>query len=217
MSAPLNQIVQALMPDAKIQPHSIPDTGIELLLINPDYPQHALPSEVALALMEQPLYWAFCWASGVVLAQYILKNPEIVKDKTVLDFGSGSGVVAIAAAKANAKHVVACDIDPNALLAIKENANFNDVKLTLIDDFNKIELSFDVLTAADVLYDRDNLHWLDEFNKKAKQVLLADSRIKNFQHARYEKIGEVESCTLPDLDESSEFRNVSLYCSKAQD
>ena len=62
-------------------------------------------------------YWAFCWASGQVLARYLLDHPERVRGKVVMDVGAGSGVVGIAAKIAGAKRVIACDIDPNALAA----------------------------------------------------------------------------------------------------
>lgn len=47
--------------------------------------------------------------------------------KTVLDFGCGSGVLAIAALLLGAKEVYACDIDPQAILATQENAKLNQV------------------------------------------------------------------------------------------
>ena len=207
----LTNIVQALIPEARIETFDIAQAGLSLFLINEDYPQGALPSDVAYQLMEQPLYWAFCWASGAVLATYIRNNVDLVKDKSIIDFGSGSGVVAIAAAKAGAKKVVACDIDSNALLAIKANAKLNQVDIELSEDFDRLQGEFDLLTAADVLYDRENLPWLDKFKDKSKHVLLADSRIKNFDHPNYFRLGQFDSCTLPDLDESEEFRKVSLY------
>jgi len=48
------------------------------------------------------------------------------KDKTVLDAGSGTGILAIMACKLGAKHVTAYDIDEWAFENIKENANLND-------------------------------------------------------------------------------------------
>lgn len=207
----LTQIVQSLIPEARIESFKIDSAGLSLYLINEDYPQGALPNEVAYQLMEQPLYWAFCWASGAVLASYIRNNPNLVKGKSLIDFGCGSGVVAIAAAQAGADRVLACDIDTNALLATKENAALNGVEIELCDSFDSIAERFEVLTAADVLYDRENLPWLDKFNQKSQQVLLADSRIKNFQHPKYSRLGQYDACTLPDLDESDEFRLVTLY------
>ena len=212
----LSAILQTFIPGAYAQEQIIPGTDIRLYLINSDYPQHALSQEVALQIMERPLYWAFCWASGAVLARYLLENKTIVENKTVIDFGSGSGVVAIAAAKAGAKKVIACDCDGNALAAVEENALINGVKIACLDDINKYRHAADILLAADVLYDRENFPMLDEFLSLANTVMVADSRIKNFDHLRYCCIGEQEACTWPDLDEAPEFRCVKIYQSLPQ-
>lgn len=47
--------------------------------------------------------------------------------KTVIDFGCGSGILAIAAIKLGAEKVIGIDIDPQALLASKDNAQRNGV------------------------------------------------------------------------------------------
>src|SRR5690242_1093870 len=73
-----------------------------------------------------PPYWAFAWAGGQALSRYVLDNPENVAGRAVLDFGAGSGLVAIAAAKAGAANVLAADIDNFASAAIVENARAND-------------------------------------------------------------------------------------------
>src|SRR5947207_9398233 len=52
-----------------------------------------------------PPFWAFAWAGGQALARYLLDNPELVRGREVLDIGSGSGIVAIAAARAGAARV----------------------------------------------------------------------------------------------------------------
>jgi len=62
--------------------------------------------------------------------------------KTVLDYGCGSGVLAIAAAKLGARRVWAVDIDPQALLASDDNADANKVE-------DRIEFSYpEALPAA---------------------------------------------------------------------
>ena len=57
-----------------------------------------------------------------------------LKDKDVLDYGCGSGILAIAALKLGAKSATGVDIDEQALIASKENAKRNGVedKLQLI-------------------------------------------------------------------------------------
>lgn len=153
----------------------------------------------------------FCWASGQVLARYILDNPRWVKGKRVLDFGCGSGVVAVAAALAGAEEVIACDIDPLAIEATRINAQLNNVSLTLSDDYFEIAGDIDMIIVADVLYDRENFVWLQRFLRRAPRVLIADSRVKDFDHPPYRLIDQRESYTMPDLDESAEFRDVRIY------
>lgn len=50
-----------------------------------------------------------------------------VKNKTVIDYGCGSGILAIAAARLGARQVIAIDNDPQALQATRDNAVANSV------------------------------------------------------------------------------------------
>lgn len=205
--------LQQILPGGILREQCLPaNPAIRLLLLQEDYPQGELDPAAVQRVMDNPLYWVFCWASGQVLARYLLTHPEFVRGKRVLDFGCGSGVVAIAAALAGAREVVACDIDPLALAATRVNAALNGVSLTLAGDFHAVEGELDLIIVADVLYDRDNLAWLGEFLARASRVLLADSRVKSFDRPPYRQIAREESSTLPDLDESAEFRDVRIYC-----
>jgi predicted nicotinamide N-methyase len=191
---------------------TLPDVAeIKLFLLNADFSSAQLTADEMRAVLNYPAYWAFCWASGQVLARYLLDHPSLVRGKTVLDFGCGSGVVAIAAAKAGAARVFACDIDVDARLATKLNAELNGVELELIDDYYTCDVSVDIILAADVLYDRANLAWLPLFLRRAEHVLLADSRVRNFSVPDFCKIAELSGSTWPDLDEFDEFRVVRLY------
>jgi predicted nicotinamide N-methyase len=106
-----------------------------------------------------PPYWAFAWAGGQALARYILDNPSVVADRRVLDFASGSGVSAIAAAKAGAAQVIASDIDPFAVIAVALNADANGVSVEtvatdlLAKDSGFDPASIDVVLAGDVFYE----------------------------------------------------------------
>ncbi len=190
---------------------------ISLFLISADYPKGKLPQEEMLAIMERPAYWAFCWASGLVLADRLMRSPDLCANKSVLDLGAGSGVVAIAAAKAGASRVIACDIDSHALDACCANAALNDVQLELLGDLADLDDKVDLLIAADVLYDRDNLPWLETLGNYADEILIADSRIRDkslFDH--YQLIDEHQATTIPDLDELKEFGDVSIYYKTCQ-
>jgi predicted nicotinamide N-methyase len=200
------------LPGARIEAQRLPDLQqLQLYLLNEDYPQQALSAEAIRCLMDNPLYWVFCWASGQVLANLLLTQPGWVRGKRVLDFGCGSGVVAIAAALAGADEVIACDIDPDALAATRGNAALNKVELQLAPDYREVAGPLDLIIVADVLYDRSHLPWLTRFADRAGQVLVADSRIRDFRLPPYRRIGGQSASTLPDLDESAEFREVNLY------
>ncbi len=100
-------------------------------------------------------YWAFAWAGGRGLARYLLDHPEIVRGRRVVDFGSGSGLVAIAAARAGATSVTAFDVDPLARAAAGLNAKLASVELyaECIDLVGR-PVDADVVLAGDIFYDR---------------------------------------------------------------
>lgn len=56
-----------------------------------------------------------------------LDSIKDIKDKEILDYGCGSGILAIAALKLGAKEAYGVDIDPQAIIASKDNAESNQV------------------------------------------------------------------------------------------
>ena len=102
-----------------------------------------------------PPFWAFAWAGGQALARYILDRPEIVAGCDVLDLASGSGMVAIAAARAGARRVTAADIDPFAAAAIALNAALNGVAVVVEtrDLLARGAAGWPIVTAGDVCYE----------------------------------------------------------------
>jgi predicted nicotinamide N-methyase len=100
---------------------------------------------------DDPPYWAYAWAGGAVLALYLKDHTEIVAGKTVLDFGAGSGLVGIAAARAGAERVLAIEPDPIAHAALRLNAEANGVSIEswTAQDFPDVDL----ILAGDVFYD----------------------------------------------------------------
>ena len=132
---------------------------------------------------DAPPFWAFPWAGGQALARYVLDHPEIVCGRRVLDAASGSGLVAIAAAKAGAASVTACDVDPNAVAAIGINAGANDaaaVAARVLDlDLAAGDPSgAQVVLAADVFYQREfaelALRFLRGAARSGAEVFVAD-------------------------------------------
>lgn len=212
LSQSLEEALRKVLPMGRLSMQTLPEVpSLRLLLLGDDGDLRRLDHETAARVMDRPLYWLFCWASGRVLARYLLQHPDWVAGKRVLDFGSGSGVVAIAAALAGARESIACDIDPLARTAIAANAQLNGVRLTIAEDFEAVRGDLDLILAADVLYDAGNLCWLPRFTARSPTVLLADSRVRDFDEPPYRRIARQESCTVPDLDEAPAFRQVSLY------
>lgn len=78
-------------------------------------------------------YWAYRWAGGLALARHLLDHPQSVAGLRVLDLGAGSGLVAIAAARAGARTVLAADVDPCALAATRLNAALNRVSIATLE------------------------------------------------------------------------------------
>lgn len=107
-----------------------------------------------------PPFWAFAWAGGQALARYVLDHPEVVRGRDVIDVASGSGLVAIAAAKAGAMSVTAYDVDPLAVAAIEVNARANGVAVAAACDDVLTEdgppaSATNVVLVADAFYERD--------------------------------------------------------------
>jgi predicted nicotinamide N-methyase len=139
-------------------------------------------TERAIGVTDPP-FWAFAWAGGRALARYVLDHPEAVRGKRVIDLASGSGLVAIAAAKAGAKAVTACDIDPLAIAAIEVNARTNGVMISalsndiMIDEGTAAPVA-DVVLVADAFYERDLAakvtRFLDQARAGGATVLAGD-------------------------------------------
>ncbi|OQP86976.1 nicotinamide N-methyase [Rhizobium rhizosphaerae] len=126
-----------------------------------------------------PPFWAFAWAGGQGLARHLLDHPALVAGRRVVDFASGSGLVAIAAAMAGAKSVTAADIDPWTETAIRLNAGLNGVAVDFTGrDLIGQPLDAEVLLAGDVFYDKGFadrlLPWLEQLAGSGILVLVGD-------------------------------------------
>jgi predicted nicotinamide N-methyase len=127
-----------------------------------------------------PPYWAFAWPGGQAIARHLLDNPALVRGKAVLDFAAGSGLVAIAAAKAGAARAVANDIDAVAAEAVRLNAALNGVAVETDsgDLLDGDAAGFDLVLAGDVCYERPMAErvtrWVKRLAAQGVDVLLAD-------------------------------------------
>ena len=132
---------------------------------------------------QPPPFWAFAWPGGQALARYVLDHPGVVAGRTVLDLGSGSGLVAIAAALGGAASVLASEIDPLAAAAIRVNAGANGVRMPgqvgLVGDvLDGDGEGADVVLAGDVWYSRPFadrvLGFLERARARGAAVLTGD-------------------------------------------
>ncbi len=127
-----------------------------------------------------PPYWAFAWPGGQAVARYVLDHPEVAHGRRVLDFGAGSGLVAIAAMRAGAARVTAAEIDQFAAAAIGLNAALNEVSIDIevSDMIDAAHAPWDLILVGDMCYERPLAErltlWLRKLAGKGCPVLLGD-------------------------------------------
>lgn len=154
-----------------------------------------------------PPFWAFAWAGGQALARYILDHPAEVAGKRVIDFASGSGIVALAAAKAGASTVLAADIDPfcGAALALNAEANGLAVAFTDTDLLDAPARGADVILAGDICYEKPLaarvMAWLGEARGEGVRVLIGDPGRSYFPREGLEKLAEYQVATTRELED----------------
>ena len=121
-------------------------------------------------------YWGFPWPGGLVLARYLVANPDRVRGRHVVDFGSGCGLVGITAHYCGAQSVSFLETDPLAAAAARLNAGENGLEpagLTL-----ETVAPGDIVLAGDVFYDSDvairSLARLSALTARGIDVLVGD-------------------------------------------
>ncbi|MEV6345102.1 50S ribosomal protein L11 methyltransferase [Actinoplanes sp. NPDC051851] len=153
---------------------------------------------------EPPPFWAFVWAGGQALARYLLDHPAEVAGRRVLDVATGSGVAAIAAARAGAAEVAATDVDPAAVAAAGRNATANGVTL-----LNGIDAP-DVVLAGDVFYSPKVAPAMTAMMRAARRegatILVGDPGRGYFPERLFELITEYVVPVPPTLEETEELR-----------
>ncbi|MBL6937820.1 MAG: methyltransferase [Alphaproteobacteria bacterium] len=162
-----------------------------------------------------PPYWAFAWAGGQALARYLIDNPETARGSAVLDFGAGSGLVAIAATMCGAS-ALAADIDKFATAATALNAAANGFEglETTNDDLIGSDIGWDVILVGDMCYERPLaerlIAWLRRAVTEGKTVLLGDPGRSYFPKEGLEKLVGYGVAVSRDL-EDREVRDTGVY------
>ncbi|MEQ1943628.1 methyltransferase [Mesorhizobium sp. VNQ89] len=160
-----------------------------------------------------PPFWAFAWAGGQGLARYVLDNPHTVSGKRVLDFATGSGLVAVAAWKSGAGDVTAADIDPFCAAAVRLNTAANGAAATFDGrDLVGHVVDADVLLAGDVFYDRafaDRLiPWFAKLVQSGTDIIVGDPGRSYLPRERLTKLAEYQVPVTRALEDAEVKRTV---------
>jgi predicted nicotinamide N-methyase len=171
-------------------------------------------TEEEFGLGDLPPFWAFAWAGGQALARYLMDHPDLVKGRRVFDLASGSGIVAIAAAKAGAATVAASDIDRLAISAIGLNAELNDVLVAIMQDdlLDRDPGPAEVVLAGDVFYEKSMADRVLPFLERARAhgalVLVGDPDRAFLPRPRFERLATYQVSVTPALEDSGVKRTI---------
>lgn len=168
---------------------------LKLWLLGDHVPLEAACEELTEG--EAPPFWAFCWGSGQALARYILDRPERVRGKRIVDLGTGSGIVALAAAHSGAERVIAVDLDPVSRRAAELNAALNDLSIETTSD---LPADWDLMLAADVLYETGLREWVIGKARDRGPILLADPQRTGSHAIDFPVLCTMSARTFPDVD-----------------
>jgi predicted nicotinamide N-methyase len=163
-----------------------------------------------------PPFWAFAWAGGQAVARYVLDHPEVVAGKRVVDFATGSGLVAIAAMKAGAASVLGSDIDGFCGPAVALNAAANGVAVTFTDTdlLDAPPPQAGVILAGDICYEQPLagrvLAWLATARAGGATVLIGDPMRTYFPREGLVHLAEYQVPTTREL-EDYEVKRTSVW------
>lgn len=193
----------AAVPGLDIQLYQATEVTPLWLMTETDLHHHHLP----------PPFWAFPWAGGQALARYIIENPHIVAGLRVVDIACGSGLVAIAAARAGAAHVIANDIDAYAEAAVALNADLNGVTITFLagDLLSPAAESADVLRAnvflaGDICYEKSMSEAMLTFFRRLdaqSSVYIGDPHRSYFPKEGLKRCADYDIVTEADIEDAA--------------
>jgi predicted nicotinamide N-methyase len=155
-----------------------------------------------------PPFWAFAWAGGQALARYLLDHPDEARGRRVVDFATGSGIVAIAAARAGAAEVLAADIDPFCAAAVAQNAEANGVAVAFTDAdlLDAPPPGVDLILAADICYEKPLaervMAWLGAARAGGARVLIGDPGRSYFPKSGLDRLAEYRVPTTRELEDA---------------
>lgn len=197
----------------------VPGLADTWLYLMPDgFEKHKAAAAILESLVQAPPYWAFCWGGGIALAAYIQAHPASAYGRVIVDFGAGSGVAGLAAARAGAAAVHCVDIDPAAADAVAANFAANGLAmprfLQSADCFLTEGCAADaLLLAADICYEEEGRRFLSRWIAAGGHALVAETRLDLHEAGMSDlwSCGEQVAKTYPDLAEDERYHRVRLY------
>ncbi|SCL31520.1 Predicted nicotinamide N-methyase [Micromonospora nigra] len=147
---------------------------------------------------QPPPFWAFAWAGGQGLARHVTDHPDLVAGRRVLDLAAGSGLVAIAAARAGAAAVRAVEVDELAVAAVAVNAEANGVRIDAQrgDILDGDAGDAQVVLAGDVFYSQAMadrmLRFLLRAARAGAQVLVGDPGRAFLPRDRFDEVARYD-------------------------
>ena len=198
-----------------LSPPLVPE--IKLHLAEESLPIWRKTEEELGAMNVPPPYWAFAWAGGQALARYLLDHPKVVQGRRVLDLGAGSGLTAIAAAKAGASSVLAADVDVVATIATQLNAEVNGCEVeTTVSDLLMKAPGDDrgCILVGDLFYERalaeSVLAFIELASAQGSKVLIGDPQRSYFPRGRFQLIAEHKVPVTREL-EDAEIKKTAVW------
>ena len=180
---------------------------LRLYLADEITPIWRLTEEALGELGLAPPFWAFAWAGGQAVARYLLDHPAEARGRRVLDFATGSGLVAIAAMLAGAGQALGSDIDPFCGAAVALNAAANGVAVTFTDRdlLDAPPPAADLIVAGDICYEKPMaervLAWLRLAHDRGTRVLIGDPHRTYFPRGELVKLAEYQVETTRELED----------------
>lgn len=106
---------------------------------------------------ERMPYWAELWPSAIGLSRFIIKNPELFRQKNILELGCGLGLTSMVLMLQNPASLLCTDYENDALVLARKNFSKNQVCQPHFKwlDWRKPQLNkkYEIIIASDVLYE----------------------------------------------------------------
>lgn len=203
--------VDELVPGLTLQWQTVPGTGLWGFFLEESWAARPLEPAVVEKVMDNPPFWSLLWPSGYKLCQTLTHDLGLMRNRSCVDLGSGSGLVSVALAK-SAKSVLAVDSDPLSRRATRLNLMSNEIAAVAVEE-KWCGDKTDTLILADFLYDEANLGLLDAFAGRAEEILVIDCKLEHLDYGCFSYCGRGSGVAVPNLDPHGEFGTLRVWYS----